>query len=73
METNAAYLSAYNEIFLNAEKPAFDRNRLYGEEGYCISIYLRVETGFMLQMLENKNQSQFQIIFFSDLPLNRDS
>lgn len=28
------YLSSYNEIFINAEQNAFDRNRLYGGLGY---------------------------------------
>lgn len=68
---NAVYLSAYNEIFLNAENPVFDRNRLYGGMGYCINDYLRIETGFMSQMLEDKKQSQFQIILFNNLPFNR--
>lgn len=70
METNAIYLSAYNEIFLNDEKPAFDRNRLYGGIGYCINKYLRLETGYMVQMFENNNQSQFQIILFNNIPFN---
>ncbi len=68
METNAVYLSAYNEIFLNAEKPVFDRNRLYVGAGYCINRHLRLETGYMIQMFENKNQSQFQIILFNNIP-----
>ena len=70
METNAVYLSAYNEIFLNAEKPVFDRNRLYGGVGYCINRHVRLETGYMTQMFENKNQSQFQIILFNNIPFN---
>lgn len=68
---NALYLSAYNEIFLNTESPVFDRNRLYGGMGYCITGFLRIETGFMSQMLEDKKQSQFQIIIFNNLPFNR--
>lgn len=72
MEKNALYLSAYNEIFLNAEKPVFDRNRLYGGIGYCLTKNLRLETGYMAQILENRTQSQFQIIFFNNLPLFRE-
>ena len=71
METNAVYLSAYNELFLNTEKPVFDRNRLYGGMGYCLNNFIRIETGFMLQMLEDTKQSQFQIILFINLPFNR--
>ncbi len=70
LEKNAIYLSAYNEIFLNAEKPVFDRNRVYGGMGYCINDFLKIETGFMSQILEDKKQSQFQIIFFNNLPFN---
>ena len=71
LEKNAVYLSAYNEIFLNAAKPVFDRNRLYGGVGYCINNFLRVETGFMSQMLEDRKRSQFQIIFFNNMPFSR--
>lgn len=73
LSKNAIYLSAYNEIFLNAEKPVFDRNRLYGALGYCINDYIKIETGFMTQMLENKKQSQFQIVFFNNLPFSREN
>jgi hypothetical protein len=65
---NAIYLSAYNEIFMNAEKSVFDRNRLYGGLGLCINDYLRVETGFMSQMLKDNNQSQMQIILYNNIP-----
>ena len=71
LEKNAVYLSAYNEIFLNIEKPLFDRNRLYGGVGYCINNFIRIETGFMSQMREDKKQSQFQIILFNNLPFNK--
>jgi hypothetical protein len=72
MEEKAIYLSGYNEIFLNAEKPTFDRNRLYGGIGYCLSKYLRMEVGYMVQMLENKKQSQFQVIVFNNIPFQKD-
>lgn len=71
MEKNAVYLSAYNEIFLNTEKPVFERNRLYGGMGYCLNNFIRIETGFMSQMLEDKKQTQFQIFLFNNLPFNR--
>ena len=71
LEKNAVYLSAYNEIFLNTKKPVFDRNRLYGGVGYCINNFIRIETGFMSQMREDKKQSQFQIILFNNLPFNK--
>jgi Protein of unknown function (DUF2490) len=68
MEKNAMYFSAYNEIFLNDEKPIFDRNRLYGAIGYCINKNIKIETGFMVQMLENSRTSQFQIVVFNNTP-----
>jgi Protein of unknown function (DUF2490) len=69
MEQNAVYLSSYNEIFINVEKPLFDRNRLYGALGYVINKNFKVEAGFMAQTLENSNRNQFQIVLFNNLPL----
>jgi hypothetical protein len=71
MGKNAIYLSAYNEIFLNDEKPTFDRNRLYGAIGYCINKNIKIETGFMVQMLENSRTSQFQIVIFNNTPFHK--
>lgn len=64
------YLSAYNEIFLNAQNSIFDRNRLYGALGYVINKNFRTEAGFMAQTLENSNRNQFQIVLFNNLPFN---
>ncbi|PWA08185.1 DUF2490 domain-containing protein [Flavobacterium laiguense] len=68
VETNALYLSAYNEIFINAESPLFDRNRLYEALGYVIHKNIKIEAGFMAQTLENSNRNQFQIAIFNNLP-----
>lgn len=68
MEKNAIYLSSYNELFINAESPIFDRNRLYGAIGFVIKKDFKIETGFMAQTLENSNRNQFQIIIFNNLP-----
>lgn len=70
MDKNAIYLSAYNEIFLNTEKPIFDRNRLYGALGYVINKNIKIEAGFMAQSLENSNRNQFQIVIFNNIPFN---
>lgn len=70
MESKALYLSAYNEIFINAEKPLFDRNRLYGALGYVINKSIKIEVGYMAQTLENTNRNQFQIVVFNNLPFN---
>ena len=37
LTNNTFYLSAYNEIFVNAKQNYFDRNRLYGGIGYKFS------------------------------------
>ncbi len=67
MAANTVYLSAYNEIFLNAKSPLYDRNRLYGAMGYVINKSFKVEAGFMSQTLEKTNRNQFQIVLFNNL------
>jgi Protein of unknown function (DUF2490) len=68
-DTKTIYFSCYNEIFINKQKPLFDRNRLFAGIGYYINKNIKVETGFMAQTLENSNRNQFQIIIFNNLPL----
>ena len=68
LDKNAVYLSSYNEIFINAESPLFDRNRLYGALGFVINKNFKVEAGFMTQTLEKSNRNQFQIVIFNNLP-----
>lgn len=69
LEKNAIYASAYNEIFINTEGPAyFDRDRIYGGIGFCFNKNLKMEVGFMSQIQENSSRTQFQIIFFNSLP-----
>ncbi|MNR59113.1 hypothetical protein D3C85_1802980 [compost metagenome] len=68
MEENAFYISAYNEIFLNAESPTFDRDRLYGALGYVINKNFRVEAGFMRQIQEKTGRNQFQIVIYNNIP-----
>ncbi len=70
MTANTIYLSAYNEIFLNAQNSIFDRNRLYGALGYVINKHFKVEAGFMAQTLEKTNRNQFQMVLFNNLPFN---
>ena len=71
MQKSALYASAYNEIFLNSEKPVFDRDRVYGALGYVISKNVRVEAGLMYQIYESRNRPQFQIALFNNTPLYR--
>jgi hypothetical protein len=68
MDKNALYFSGYNELFIRAEKPTFDRNRLYGALGYVINKNIKIEAGLMAQTLENSNRNQFQIVLFNNIP-----
>ncbi|WP_407484259.1 DUF2490 domain-containing protein [Elizabethkingia meningoseptica] len=58
------YASVYDEIFINAKKEAFDRNRLYGAIGYVVNDKIRLEAGVMNQTLSNTHRYQFQIGFY---------
>lgn len=70
MEDKAFYISAYNEIFLNAESPVFDRDRVYGAIGYVINKNFRVEAGFMRQIQEKTGRNQFQIVIYNNIPFS---
>jgi hypothetical protein len=67
---NALYASCYNEVFLNAHSPVFDRNRVYAGVGFAFSKHLRAEAGWMSQLFEKTHRSQFQVIFFNNLPFH---
>ena len=69
LDKNAVYFSTYNEVFINAESPVFDRNRLYGALGFVIDKNFKVEAGYMIQTLEKSNRNQFQIVIYNNLPL----
>jgi len=58
------YLSIYNEIFLNATSPVFDRDRLYGGLGYNLSKSTRLELGYMNQFFENSSRDQLNMVAF---------
>ena len=70
LDKNAIYFSTYNEIFVNTEKPLFDRNRIYAALGFVINKNFKVEAGFMSQILEQSNRNQFQMVIFNNLPFN---
>jgi hypothetical protein len=70
LDKNAIYFSTYNEIFVNTEKPLFDRNRIYAALGFVINKNFKVEAGIMSQILEQSNRNQFQIVIFNNLPFN---
>jgi len=70
LDKNAIYFSTYNEIFVNTEKPLFDRNRIYAALGFVINKNFKVEAGVLSQVLEQSNRNQFQIVIFNNLPFN---
>jgi len=59
---NTIYLSAYNEIFINAKNQLFDRNRIYGGLGYKVSNNLKLEIGYMNQRFFVGNRDQINLI-----------
>ena len=71
MKKNTVYASVYNEVFLNSKSPVFDRDRLYGGLGYVLTNNLRFEMGSMTQVYEHTNRSQFQLIFYNNIPLKK--
>lgn len=68
MKEQVFYFSAYNELFVNSEYEVFDRDRWYFALGYNITANLRVETGFMEQMLSGRERNQIQIVLFNNIP-----
>ncbi|MFV5694708.1 DUF2490 domain-containing protein [Flavobacterium sp. LB3P122] len=61
MDKNAFYASLSNEDFINAQQKQYDRDRIYGGVGYCLSKYIKVEAGVMLQLLPSKRRTQFKL------------
>ena len=59
---NTIYLSAYNEIFINAKNQLFDRNRIYGGLGYKVSNNLKLEIGYMNQRFFVGNRDHINLI-----------
>ena len=60
------YAAASNEIFLNGQNNIFDRNRVYGGVGYVFNKNFRLEAGFMTQLQEKTNRSQFMVTLFNN-------
>lgn len=71
MSPKSLYLSFSDEAFINSKSNVFDRNRLYGGLGYLINKNLRLELGYMSQMLENSKRGQLQILLFNNIPFQK--
>ena len=55
------YAALYNELFLNTQKEAFDRNRFYAALGFVIKEDLKTQFGIMQQSTQNWTKNQFQL------------
>lgn len=66
LKTNKKYyISAYNEIFINAsQENTFDRNRIYGGLGYQLNSNIKFELGYMNQTFNASSRDQVNVICF---------
>ncbi len=71
MTKDAVYLSLYNEVFLHDREPVFDRDRIYGALGYVLIPYLRIEAGYMVQLLASGHRGQLQLALFNNYPFKK--
>jgi hypothetical protein len=62
--SKTAYVSFYNELFLNTQATVFDRNRAFAGLGYKINDYARLELGYMNQFFENSFRDQINLVAF---------
>jgi len=69
IEKGTLFVGLYDEIFVNAKKTFFDRNRLYGALGYQFNKATSVQVGMMHQQLNNFSKWHLQIalVFNTDL------
>lgn len=68
MSPKTWYAALSNEVFVNAEEPLFDRNRIYGGIGFVFDKNLKLEAGMMSQILDNSHRNQIQITLFNTIP-----
>lgn len=71
-ERGSWYVQAYDEIFINGEKPMensqfFDRNRFYVGLGYRTSSQLAFQLGIMEQTTDRLSKTQLQFTAFHQL------
>lgn len=61
LQSHTLYTYLYNELFLNTRPSIFDRNRSYIGLGYVINKYLRLDAGYMAQVLEHSRTNQLML------------
>lgn len=69
IEEGTFFLGLYDEIFLNTQKPFFDRNRAYAALGYQFHRTTGIQVGMLHQQLSDfgKWYLQFALVFNPDL------
>lgn len=69
MDPGTFFLAAYDEIFVNARKTFFDRNRLYAALGYKVDALSNVQLGWLRQAVNDggKYYLQLAVIYNPDL------
>ncbi len=68
MEKGSMFVGLYNEVFVNANKTFFDRNRLYGALGYQLDDHAGVQLGLLRQRVNDfgKWYLQFALVYNLD-------
>jgi hypothetical protein len=61
IEKGTVFIGLYDEVFLNAKKDFFDRNRLYAALGYQLNKSANVQVGMMRQQLSDYGKSYLQV------------
>ena len=56
------FFALYDEVFLNIQNEAFDRNRIYGALGYQFNEYTGMHVGMLNQSLKNYDKWYFQLM-----------
>ncbi len=61
IQAGVAYLNFYDEIFINFQGNAFDRNRVYGALGYQFHHSVQAQLGILNQAVPNSNKWNLQL------------
>ena len=60
--SDAWFLSAFDEVFINLQEPLFSQNRLYGALGYKVAPNVKVQAGFMKIHQTGKSYDRLQLV-----------
>ncbi len=66
------FITAYDEIFINLQKPLFGQNRLYGALGRNISPSISVQIGYLKNHFDNAHYDRFQLGVWITTNLKKD-